>query len=145
MSDDKDPNGAFAEAGIEVVRLFSPREANETLPLVKRIVGDVNQTGRRLRALGATLGGEARSDPEVKRLMDEIQDLFAELERLGCSYKDWNFEIGLVDFPAVIGGEAVLLCWKSDEPAVAFFHGIIDGFAGRQPIPDVYLTPKDHE
>jgi hypothetical protein len=59
-----------------------------------------------------------------------------ELEALGCFYKDWNFDLGLVDFPALIDGEEVLLCWRSDEPEVRWYHPLDGGYSGRKPIPE---------
>ena len=41
---------------------------------------------------------------------------------------------GLIDFPALRRGETVLLCWQLGEDEVAFWHGLEDGFAGRQPL-----------
>ena len=131
-------SGAFARAGMEPIRIFTPREANQTLPLVKRIVSDINQTGKQIRSLVEELGEDGRDDPEANRLIEEINDLFLELEKLGCSYKDWNFDMGLVDFPAIVDGEEVLLCWRSDEPSVMFFHGVFDGYPGRKLIPSEY-------
>ncbi|MBK6680711.1 MAG: DUF2203 family protein [Ignavibacteriales bacterium] len=32
-------------------------------------------------------------------------------------------------------GEEVLLCWKSDEDEIKFYHGYNDGFKGRKEIP----------
>ena len=133
----------FEEAGMPLVRLFTPGEANKTLPLVKRIVSDIVDIGRRLRQMAATLGPNADEDEEVKRLLVEFQGVLREMEQLGCSYKDYNFEIGLVDFPAVIDGEAVVLCWRSDEPSVMFYHGLYAGFAGRKAIPEALLEPEE--
>ena len=62
-------------------------------------------------------------------------DHLEELESIGCSYKDWGFEVGLIDFPAIIEAEPVLLCWRSDEETVAWYHDYESGFAGRRPIP----------
>ncbi|HAV65638.1 MAG TPA: DUF2203 domain-containing protein [Verrucomicrobiales bacterium] len=39
---------------------------------------------------------------------------------------------GLVDFPAIIGGREVFLCWELDEEDVEFWHDIDAGFAGRE-------------
>ena len=58
--------------------------------------------------------------------------LVAELADIGCELKDW--ETGLVDFPARMSGEEVLLCWKLGEPRVAYWHHVHAGFAGRSPI-----------
>jgi hypothetical protein len=43
-----------------------------------------------------------------------------------------SIDAGLVDFPARIDGEVVLLCWLKDEPSVLHYHGLNDGFWGRR-------------
>ncbi len=43
-----------------------------------------------------------------------------------------SIDAGLVDFPALIDGEVVLLCWLKDEPSVTHYHGLHDGFWGRR-------------
>ena len=98
-------------------KFFTPKEANQILPNVKRIVEEI------LLKANEGSAGEQR-----------IKVLMAQLEEMGCFYKDWNFEIGLVDFPAIIHGQEALLCWRSDEPEVAWFHGYEEGFAGRRPV-----------
>lgn len=120
-------------------RRFTPREANQTLPLVKRIVADILAGASRLREASEKLGERAGDDPDVQRIVDAIEEHMKELESIGCSYKDWNFEVGLVDFPAVLEGRDVLLCWRSDEPVLAWYHDEAAGFAGRQPIPPALL------
>jgi hypothetical protein len=113
---------------------FTPVEANRALPLVKRVVDDIVACGRELRTL-APRRGEDEVRVRLAVLEGEIRALAEELERIGCSYKDWGFEAGLVDFPSEIEGEKVLLCWRSDEDSVAWYHTPDAGFAGRTPIP----------
>ena len=67
------------------------------------------------------------------RAVAEMQRIIEEVHGLGCQIK--HIETGLVDFPARIGGREVLLCWKLGEPAVSYYHGLEDGYAGRRPIP----------
>ncbi len=98
-----------------VEKFFTPKEANQILPDVKKIVEEILSKAH----------GEPLPEQRIKALM-------AQLEDMGCYYKDWNFEIGLVDFPAIIHGRQALLCWRSDEPEVAWFHGYEDGYAGRR-------------
>src|SRR5258708_36801295 len=69
-----------------------------------------------------------------------------ELENLGVELKDPN--TGLVDFPAMMDGHEVYLCWRLGESKVAFWHEIEAGFPGPpKPIPKpqsnlrVPLTP----
>lgn len=117
------------------VKIFTPREANQRLPLVKRIVEDVLSVGDKIRTLSLEIGSGAEGDPRIIRLMDQLEELFGELESLGCFYKDWNFTMGLVDFPAVINGQEVYLCWRSDEKTLQYYHDAESGYAGRKPIP----------
>ena len=116
------------------VKFFTPKEANQRLPYVKQIVADILEKGKQAQALMSVPRKTPESDKKLLVLDNQIKGLMAELEAVGCYYKDWNFEIGLVDFPAIINGREALLCWRSDEPQVAWFHGHDDGYAGRQPI-----------
>ena len=117
---------------------FTPKEANRRLPLIKGIVSDILEKGKRARMILSSSKSQ-EAPPEISELQEKIEALMSELEQLGCFYKDWNFEIGLVDFPAIINGQEVLLCWKSDEPIVRWYHGIEDGYAGRKLIPEDLL------
>jgi hypothetical protein len=122
------------------VKHFTPKEATQTLPLVKKIVEDILLAGKSIRELSVKIGRHAEKNPEVVRLMDGLEELFEELEALGCSYKDWNFSVGLVDFPAVIDNEEVFLCWRSDEDSLKYYHDPESGFAGRKLIPESYFS-----
>ena len=121
------------------VKYFSVSEANRTLPLVRKIVQDILEAGKKLRQVGRDEKKDISENPQFTALSDQLESLFLELEALGCSYRDWNFDLGLVDFPALIEDEEVLLCWKSDEPEIKYFHTLDQGFAGRQLIPAKYL------
>jgi hypothetical protein len=124
------------------VKWFTPKEANQTLPLVKRIVADILETGQIIRSLTVEME-KPEEDPKINRLMDQLDELFEELEALGCSYKDWNFSVGLVDFPGMVQGKEVFLCWKSDEDRVDHYHDLDAGFAGRKPIPAGFLNAEE--
>jgi len=119
-------------------KYFTPQEANATLPLVRRIVEDILERAARVKGMMADGVGPS-NQAQYDKLLEQVEDLTRELEDLGCFFKDWNFEKGLVDFPAVINGEDVLLCWHSDEPQIRWYHGLEDGFPGRQLIPDEFL------
>ena len=128
-------------------RLFTPAEANRTLPLVKRIVRDILETGREYRTLGEQHEAASEADVETERRLDELQanlrGLFTELSDIGCEYKDWGFDKGLVDFPGEIDGESVLWCWRSDKESLAWYHDHESGFAGRAPIPAELLQAHE--
>jgi hypothetical protein len=118
---------------------FTPVQANRTLPLVRRIVDDILERGRELRSL-AKRQHIAEIQGRIGQLEVQIRDLVVELESIGCEYKDFSFDKGLVDFPGQIEGRDVLLCWKSDEPRVEWFHPYDAGFSGRARIPEHLLS-----
>jgi hypothetical protein len=119
-------------------KYYTPQEANLSLPLVRRIVEDILERATQVKALMADGVGPSNRE-HYEKLLEQVEDLTRELEDLGCYFKDWNFEKGLVDFPAVIDGKEVFLCWHSDEADIRWYHGLEDGFHGRKPIPEQFL------
>ena len=120
------------------IKLFTLEQAVKMLPLVQRIVADILKTGQAIRELSVEME-KPEEDPEINRLMDQLDELFEEIELLGCYYKDWNFTVGLVDFPAKVHGKDVMFCWRSDESSIYFYHDSESGYAGRRPIPKELL------
>ncbi|MCH7771000.1 MAG: DUF2203 domain-containing protein [Bacteroidetes bacterium] len=121
------------------IKYFTPAEARNTLPLVKKIVKDILNTTREMRLQAEELDSRAEDDVKLKKMANDVEGFMSELEEIGCFFKDWNFMIGLVDFPAMIDGKEVYLCWKSDEDDIAYYHHSEEGFAGRKPIPKGYF------
>jgi hypothetical protein len=112
---------------MEFKRLFTRREAESALPLVRQIVNDVLATAGKIREM-------AQDDGDLPGFQTELDENLQELESMGCFFKDWNFSIGLVDFPSEMNGETVFLCWRSDEKELAWYHRIEDGYQGRKPL-----------
>ena len=121
-------------------KLFSLDDANRTLPLVSRIVGDIVRLSRRRKKVyvEAKKLVEAGQRERAEKLQDVLQALhyecaeyIKELEMIGCELK--QPEIGLVDFPAQLEDRVVWLCWKMGEPEISHWHELDDGFDGRQP------------
>jgi hypothetical protein len=127
------------------MQLFTVENANRTLPLVRKIVGDVVTQHRKWRETIFELdlvASNARADEPHERaeqlerdaqaLAREIDGYQRELEALGIQLKDRR--LGLVDFPSEMNGRHVLLCWRLGEPEVQFWHELDAGYAGRQPL-----------
>jgi hypothetical protein len=93
-----------------------------------------------MRLIADEMGANVEKDPRIQKLADNIEGFMQELEEIGCYYKDWNFSIGLIDFPAIIDGKEVFLCWRSDEDDIMYYHDADAGFAGRKLIPPEELT-----
>ena len=66
--------------------------------------------------------------------LQTVKDSLAEIDAIGVQVKD--LDTGLLDFPCLIDGETVLLCWKMGESRIEFWHTLDGGFAGRQPLDD---------
>lgn len=124
-------------------RHFTHAEAERSLPLVRRIVGDVVEEYGKLTALirhrnAQQERGNAEAIPECDRKaqdsVDRINELIEEVHAVGCDLKDW--ESGLVDFPAKHDGRTVYLCWRLGEDGITHWHEVHAGVAGRQPIDD---------
>lgn len=122
------------------LKYFTPSEAKKTLPLVRKIVEDILDASREIRLIAEEVGEHAENDPRIQKLAGSVEGFMSELEEIGCFFKDWNFSIGLVDFPAIIEGREVFLCWRSDEDDILYYHELDAGFAGRKPIPPGELT-----
>ncbi|WP_068776402.1 DUF2203 domain-containing protein [Paenibacillus sp. FJAT-26967] len=71
---------------------------------------------------------------ELEFMQIEARGIIHHFYHQGIELK--NIEHGLVDFPSIIGGEEVLLCWRSGEERVSFYHSRQDGFQGRRPLPE---------
>jgi hypothetical protein len=120
-------------------RYFTPPEAKALFPQIKKMVVEILATGQILKQLNYGHASETLP-PEIQQLAGKMETLINNIEELGCFYKDWNFEIGLVDFPAIIDNEEVFLCWRSDEIDLSWYHTIEDGYAGRKPLPMEWLV-----
>ena len=74
----------------------------------------------------------ARRRAERDKAGQEARDTIAEIEAIGVQVKD--LEQGLLDFPSVMDGKTVLLCWKLGEKEIGYWHSSEDGFDGRKPL-----------
>ena len=121
-------------------RRYTVEEANRRLALVGSTVRRIRDARRRLAAEGfdssfstqAELTGGAWPGREHAEAALEIALGFDRLEELDVVVRD--LERGLIDFPSLIGGEEVYLCWMLDEPAVGHWHAVESGFGGRRPL-----------
>lgn len=84
------------------------------------------ELGRRL-SQGRDLGGDV-VDRWVRTLAT-VRDVVQEFRVREIQIKD--LDRGLVDFPAILSGREVFLCWEQDEEDIEFWHDLDSGFVGR--------------
>jgi hypothetical protein len=146
-----------------MARFYDIDDANALLPELATIVGVLGEQRSELVRLrdevlaagmsgseGAptTVGGSAggpdgqpiSSELRLTRLrmqglIDQMAAGVARIDALGLTLRD--IERGLVDFPALVSGRQVWLCWQLGETTVGWWHGLDTGFDGRQPLADL--------
>ena len=120
-------------------KYYTPKEANETLIIIRPMVIEMMKISERVRAhqpeywqmmqKSAGNGG----NPELSRLLpefDRLDVLVHQVQDMGIEIKDLT--TGLIDFFAIYEGREVYLCWKFDEEAVQYWHELNGGFQGRK-------------
>jgi hypothetical protein len=139
------------------MKTFSLDEAQTLLPvlesLLKRAIEGKNVAEEKeaeLQALRQRIflsGGMqvnviavARQRAEVDKLVQQAKDAVAEIDAIGVQVKD--LDTGLLDFPCLVDGEIVLLCWKMGETRIDYWHTVESGFRGRQPIDERFGKGK---
>ncbi|OUM94700.1 MAG: cell division protein DivIVA [Thermobacillus sp. ZCTH02-B1] len=140
------------------VRLFTLAEANAMLPELKvqlarlqALIREIEQRMEELhrmkkeyrRRMRTPNGGRTerdRGDPffleesRIEFLRMEAEMVINNFRRSGVLLK--SVFPGLLDFPSVLDGKQVLICWKEGEERATCYHGWHDGFQGRRPHPD---------
>jgi hypothetical protein len=72
--------------------------------------------------------------PEAKALEAQLSEILGWFTAEGLDLK--GIAPLLLDFPAQLDGDSVLLCWLEGERELRWYHKPEHGFAGRRPIPD---------
>jgi hypothetical protein len=114
--------------------LFSVEDAVALLPQVQAQTAEIVHVRADLAEIAAALAGEETSSlggvAEAKALEAQLHELLAWFASEGMVLKGWAPV--LVDFPAVVDGHDVQLCWLEGEPELAWYHPIELGFPGRR-------------
>jgi hypothetical protein len=130
-------------------KTFTLGEAQTVLPVVEALLRRAQTAGSRAGELEMEMqqlsqsiflaGGmyvdvavAARRRAEREKTTQEAKGCVAEIEEIGVQIKD--LEQGLLDFPCVLDGKMVLLCWKLGEKEIGYWHAPEDGFEGRKPL-----------
>jgi hypothetical protein len=145
-----------------VAQFYSIDDANARLvelrPLLERLraqradlVGLRDLAVDRINAVearGETSGTRGRSgagsdaDEELRRIrmrmqgiVDQMQAAVGQIDAWGITLRD--IESGLVDFPALVTGRQIWLCWRLGEGDVDWWHELSTGFGSRRPLAEL--------
>ena len=127
-------------------RVFSLAEASELLPQlnsrftsIRRAKGILIRTTDEVKKASANArygGGSAVGSLYVQALHDISANLQA-IHELGVVVKDIN--MGLCDFPFLLDGRVVYLCWKYGEGKIRWWHEVSRGYKDRHPLEETAI------
>ncbi len=145
-----------------MARFYDIDDANALLPELTTIVGVLGEQRSELVRLrdevlaagrpgsegaAAAVGGAGGADGppisselrltrlRMQGLIDQMAAGVARIDALGLTLRD--IERGLVDFPALVSGRQVWLCWQLGETSVGWWHGLETGFDSRRPLAEL--------
>ena len=124
--------------GFQFRKHYTLEQARALLPEVRQWLSHLAQLRPRLAQYDErlaeilTAGNDAGGDlvNHWVRTLSEIKSLLANFQKREIQVKDLNR--GLIDFPALVGGKEVFLCWEQDEEDIEFWHDLDTGYAGRE-------------
>jgi hypothetical protein len=134
-------------------RQFTVDQANALVPRLQAFIERLQRSALELRAERDAMARRLAVEPDrvpverllaerpgLRRVVEVLDGAVEGIQALGVELKD--AELGLIDFPAVIDGEAVYLCWQFGEDRVRFWHHRAEGFQGRRRLPGVPPAPE---
>ena len=134
-----------------MTRFYTIDEANAALPEVERILVALRDQREELIALRDRVVAASPPDDEtptdeaaeqirllrlgMQGLIDQMQAGVARLVELDITLRD--ISTGLIDYPALLSGRPIWLCWRLGEDDVAHWHPHDEGFDSRLPLSDL--------
>ena len=118
----KAQRGEIVAVRDRIVELNAPALAGGAAAFAASTTAEVAQETGRLRL-------------KMQGLVDQMQAGVLELDGWGIQLRE--IQTGLVDFPALVAGRPVWLCWRLGEERVMWWHETSEGFDGRRPIEEI--------
>jgi hypothetical protein len=134
-----------------VSRFYAIDEANGILPDVERILTALRDQREELielrdRVVAAAPPDDGEPTPAaaerirllrlgMQGLIDQMQAGVARLVEMDITLRD--IPSGLIDYPALLAGRPIWLCWRLGEDKVEHWHPHDEGFDSRRPLSEL--------
>jgi hypothetical protein len=133
-----------------VTRFYAIDEANSSLPEVERILTALRAQREELIALRDRVVAATPDEGEptagaaeqirllrlgMQGLIDQMQAGVARLVDMDITLRD--ISTGLIDFPALVAGRPIWLCWRLGEAEVGNWHRHDEGYDSRRPLSEL--------
>ncbi len=117
---------------------YTREEAQALLPQVRQWLERLVECRRRLARDDERIAGLLKAGHDAGgQLVNEWIKNLAQIRKLLIEFQSRDIQVkdlerGLIDFPAIIGGREVFLCWEKDEEEIEFWHDLEAGYPGRE-------------
>ena len=116
----------------QVVGQQDPDQTPTEAPTEAKVPGQ-GRPAEPVRSEGRTSDAELRVlRLRMQGVIDQMQAGVARIDELGVTLRE--IETGLIDFPALVTGRQVWLCWRLGEGDIDWWHELSEGFGGRRPL-----------
>ena len=119
-------------------RLLELRPVLEQLKADRDALAEAQREIREVLASDGSPGSEERlraHEVRVRSLVRSMERAVAQIDAWGVTLRD--IQSGLVDFPALVSGRQVWLCWRLGEGEIEWWHELSTGIAGRRALADL--------
>jgi len=132
---------AQREEGQNLEKIFTLAEANQLIPQLTQHLTRVKQARITLvrikddikkASAKATFGGGSPAGVLYIKSLEQIGEHLQAIQEMGIHVKD--LDMGLCDFPSLLDGRVVFLCWKLGETEIRWWHELNTGYVGRKPL-----------
>jgi hypothetical protein len=129
-------------------RYFGLDEANRRLADLRPLLVDLRadrdalaEVQREVLRLQAQ-NGSSEHEARLRERQQAVAQLVRRMKKAVAQMEEWNVTLrdigtGLIDFPALVNGRPVWLCWRLDEGPIAWWHELNTGFGARRPLEDL--------
>ncbi|TLY30189.1 MAG: DUF2203 family protein [Nitrospirae bacterium] len=132
---------AQREEGQNLEKVFTLSEANRLIPQLEEHLNAVKlgkavliRTKNEVKKASAKaqFGGGSFAGPPYITALEQISENLQVVQEMGVLVKD--VDLGLCDFPYLLDGRIVYLCWKLGESEIRWWHEVSSGYRDRQPL-----------
>ena len=131
-----------------MARFYDIAAANERLlelrPVLEQLKADRDALAEAQRKLREVLASDGAPESNERLRVHEalVREIVRRMERAVAQIDAWgvtlrDIQSGLVDFPALVSGRQVWLCWRLGEGEIAWWHELSTGFSGRRALTDL--------
>ena len=117
-------------------------EANARIPVMRDVLTLLRDQLAELGRLRDESLSPDLDDAEARRIELRISGIVDQMHASVARIDAWSITLrdistGLIDFPALVNGRQVCLCWRLGEDEVRWWHELSAGFSGRLPLAEL--------